>query len=179
MLKLISMLVILLEVVQTRRSDRGTITPEYFDSGRTIIYSIRQFRENNNGVVFPIPFHTFMPLANLLLFRLQGQFPTLRTRSCPDLYSITRPPKRPLALGRGTILIPEFVRYPPSVTVYDVVHSLPRGRVGRVFPFTEDETRRHFSYHSGTFIESEVRIENIIRRYFLSCSLNGSDFSKS
>ena len=29
----------------------------------------------------------------------------LRRRSCPDLYSLIRPPGRPLALGRGRILI--------------------------------------------------------------------------
>ena len=51
---------------------------------RTIIYSISLFRENNNVVVFPIPFHIFMPYANRWLIRLQGQFPILRTRSCPD-----------------------------------------------------------------------------------------------
>ena len=32
-------------------------------------------------------------------------------------------------------------------------HSLPLGGAGRGFPFTEDETRRHFSYLSGTFRE--------------------------
>ena len=83
-LKLISLLVILLEVVPTRKSVRGTILIlVYFTSGRTIIYSTSLFRENNNVVVFPIPFPIFMPLANLWLIRLQGQFPILRTRSCP------------------------------------------------------------------------------------------------
>ena len=125
-----SLLVLLLEVVPTRRSERGTITPESFTSGRTIIYSISLFRENNNVVVFPIPFHIFMPLANLWLIRLRGQFSILRTRSCPDLYPLIRPPKRPLALGRGRILIPGFVRSPPTLAVQDVAHSLPRGGVG-------------------------------------------------
>ena len=37
------------------------------------------------------------------------------------------------------------------MAVYDIAHSLPRGCVGRVFPFTEDETQRHFSNLSGTF----------------------------
>ena len=65
----------------------------------------------------------------------------LRTRSCLDLYPLIRPPKRPLALGRGRIRIPGFVRSPPTLAVYDVAHSLPRGGVGRGFTFTEVETR--------------------------------------
>ena len=52
-------------------------------------------------VVFPFLFHIFMPLANLLFIILQGQFSILRTRSCPDLYLLLRPPRRPWALGRG------------------------------------------------------------------------------
>ena len=32
----------------------------------------------------------------------------------------------------------------------DVVHSLQLGGAGSYFPFTEDETRRVFSYLSGT-----------------------------
>ena len=48
------------------------------------------FRKNNNLVVFQIPFHIFMPLANLWLIRLREQFPILRTRSCPDLYPLIR-----------------------------------------------------------------------------------------
>ena len=79
-----------------------------FVSGRTIIYSINPFRENNNVVVFPIPFHIVMPLANLLLIRLQGEFPILRIRSYPDLYTLIRPPRRSLALCRVRILIPGF-----------------------------------------------------------------------
>ena len=97
-----------------------------------------------------------MPLANLWLIRLRGQFPILRTKSCSDFYPLIRPPKRPLALGRGSILIPGFVRSPPTLAVYYVFHSLPRGGVGRVFLFTEDETRRHFSYLSGTFRETSL-----------------------
>ena len=54
MLKLISLLVILLEVVPTLKSKCGTILIlVYCTSGRTIIYSIILFRENNNVVVFP------------------------------------------------------------------------------------------------------------------------------
>ena len=57
----------------------------------------------------------------------------------------------PLALDRGRI--PEFVRSPPTIAVYDVAHSLPLGGIGRGLPFTEDETRRHFSFLSSTFRE--------------------------
>ena len=90
---------------------------------------------------------------NLWFIRLQGQFPILRTRSCPDLYPLIRPPRRSLALGRGRILIPGFIRSPPTLAVCEVAHSLPLGGADRVFAFTEDETRRHFSYLSGTFRE--------------------------
>ena len=150
----VSLLMILLEVVQTRKSERWTIlTPAYFTSGRTIIYFVSPFRENNNVVVFPILFHIFMPLANLWLIRLQGQFPILRIISYPDLYPLNRPPKRSLALGRGRILIPGFIWPPPMLAANDVAHCLPLGGVGRGFPFTEEETRRYFSYLSGTFKE--------------------------
>ena len=102
------------------------------------------FRENGNVVIVPFPFHICMPLANLWLIRLQGQFPIRRTSS-HDLYPLIRPPKRPLALGRGRMFMPGFVRSPPTLAVYNVAHSLPRGGVGRGFPFTEYKTRRHFT----------------------------------
>ena len=85
-----------------------------------------------------------LPFAKLWLIRLQVQFPILRTRSCPDLYPLIRPPKRPLTLGRGRILIQRFVRSSPTLAVYDVVHSLSRGGVGWSFLFTEDETLKRF-----------------------------------
>ena len=91
--------------------------------------------------VFPFPFHISMPLANLWLIRLQGLFPFLRTRSCPDLYPLIRPPRRPLAFSRERIHIPEFIRSPPTLALYDFAHSLPLGGVGSVFPFIEDETK--------------------------------------
>ena len=50
-----------------------------------------------------------------------------------------------MALGRERILIPRFFRFPPTLAVYDVAHSLPQGGVGGGFPFTEDETERHSS----------------------------------
>ena len=86
----------------------------------------------------------------------------LRTRNCPDLYLLIRPPKRSFALGRGRIFIAGFVRSPRTLAVYGVAHSLPRGGVGRSFPFTEGETRRHFSYLSGTSRESN---ENLFWKY--------------
>ena len=95
------------------------------------------FRENNDVLVFSIPFHIFMLLVNLWLIRLQGQLPILRTRSYPALYLLTHPPKRPFELGRERILIPGFVRS-PMLAVYDVAHSLLQGGIGRGFPFTEN-----------------------------------------
>ena len=55
------------------------------------------FKENNNMLVFPFTFYIFMPLANLCFIRLQGEFPILKTRSCPDICTLIRPPKRQLA----------------------------------------------------------------------------------
>ena len=102
-------------------------------------------------VVFPIPFHTFMLLVNLWFIRLQGEFPILRARTCPELYPLIRPPRKPLALEWRRILIPRFIRSPPMLVVYDTAHSLPLWGVDRGFPFIK--TRRHFSYFSGTFRE--------------------------
>jgi hypothetical protein len=91
-------------------------------------HSLSRFRENNNVVVFPFALHIFMPLANFWL-------------SCPDLYPLMCHPSRPLALGRGRILISGFFRSAPSLANYDVVHSLLLAGVDRDFPFTEDETK--------------------------------------
>ena len=74
-------------------------------------------KENFNVVIiFPFPFHIFMPFANLWIIRLQEYFPILRTRSCTDLYPLIRPLGRPLALGKGRI-IPRFNRSPPTLAV--------------------------------------------------------------
>ena len=81
--------------------------------------------------------------------------------SCPNLYPFIRPPINPLALGRGRILIPGFIRSPPKLAVYDVPHSLLLGGVDMDFPFTEDETRRHFSYLSGNFGERFILYTHI------------------
>ena len=68
----------------------------------------------------------------------------------------SRPPIWPLSLGRGRILIPEFIRSAPTLAVCDIAHLLPLGDVDRNFPFTEDETGRYFSHLSGTFGEHNL-----------------------
>ena len=87
------------------------------------------FRENNNVVVFPFFFHIIIPLANLWFICL----PILGT-SFPDIYPLTLAPGRPLALGRGRILNPRFIRSHPTLAVYDGAHFFPQGGVGRGFP---------------------------------------------
>ena len=69
-------------------------------------FYLRKNHQNNNVAVFQIPFHIFMPLASLWLIHLQGQFPFLRTRSCPDIYA----PRRPLALSRRILFIGPLLR---------------------------------------------------------------------
>ena len=102
-------------------------------SSSFLMQNFKPFQVNNNVVVFPIHLHIFMPLANLCLIRLQGQFPIPRTRSCPGLYPLIHPPKRLLALGRGRILIPGFIRSSPMLAVYYVAHCFPLGGVGNDF----------------------------------------------
>ena len=65
----------------------------------------------------------------------------------PEHDPLIRPPKRPLALGREIILIPGFFRLPPTLAVYDVAHSLPRGDVGDVIM---EEGRSAFKILTGT-----------------------------
>jgi hypothetical protein len=60
-----------------------------------------------------------------------------------------------LALGRGRILIPGFIWFPPTLAVYDIAHSLQLGGVGKGFSFTEVETKRLFSYLFG-ILESTI-----------------------
>ena len=69
--------------------------------------------------------HIFMPLANLRVISLQGYFPTLKTRSCTDLYPLISISRCPLALGRGRIVIPGFIRFPLTLAVYEIAHSFP------------------------------------------------------
>ena len=52
----------------------------------------------------------------LWFIRLKGEFPILRTRSCPYLYPLIHHPRRPLALGR--ILIPGFIRSLLYIYIY-------------------------------------------------------------
>ena len=113
----------------------------------------RPIWENSNVVVCSFPSLFFMPLSNLWFIRLQGQLSILRKRSCPGFHQLICPPRRPLPVDRGRILIPRFIQSPSTLTAYDVAHSLPLGGVDWDFPFTENETRRHFSELSGTFRE--------------------------
>ena len=46
-----------------------------FHLSSSFLMNIKYFREKSNVVVFPFPFHVFMPLANLWFIRLQGEFP--------------------------------------------------------------------------------------------------------
>jgi hypothetical protein len=62
------------------------------------------FRENNNVLLLPFPFHIFMPLANLWFIHVQIYFLVIRIRSGPDLYPFIRPLKRLLALVNGESL---------------------------------------------------------------------------
>ena len=85
-------------------------------SSSFLMHNFKSFQRKYE-IVFPFPFHIFMPLANLWFIRLQGQFPILRTRSCLDLQPLIHLPGRPLGLGRGRILIPGFIRSPPTLAV--------------------------------------------------------------
>ena len=75
-------------------------------------------------------FHIFISLPNLWFIRLQGYFPILWTRSFTDIYPLIRPPRRLLALDRGIIRIPGFIRSPISLAVYGVAQYLLLG----IFP---------------------------------------------
>ena len=96
-------------------------------------------------VSIPVPFPHLHAVGQLVV-----HLPS-RIVSHPDLYPLLRPPGRSLALVRRRICIPGFIRSPSKLAVYDVSHSFPLGGLGKDFAFTEDETRRHFSYLSGTF----------------------------
>ena len=64
------------------------------------------------------------------------------------------PPRKPLTLGREkTLTRCSFCPFLRSLAIYVIVHSIPLEDADRDFPFNEDETRRHFSYLSGTFTE--------------------------
>ena len=104
---------------------------------------------NNNVVVFQFPFHTFMPFIHPPSRMVSHP----KDKKFPDLYLLIRPPRRPLALGRGSKLIPGFILSSLTSSVYGVAHSLLLVGAVRGFSFTEDETRKHFSYLSGTFRE--------------------------
>ena len=104
------------------------------------------FRENSNVVVFQFSFHILMSLANLQFIRLQGQLPILKTRSFQT--SIRSSALRE-DLGRGRILIPRFIRSPPTLAILPTFF-LWKVQIGNFLHFTEDQTQKHFSYLSGT-----------------------------
>ena len=126
------------------------------------------FRENNTVVAFTFAFHISIPLANLWFIRLQGWFPILRTISCPDLYPLISTLRRPMELDTGRIFIPGCIRFPLTLAMYWIAHSLPLGSVVRDFLFAEDETKRHFLYLSGSFRKHIYEDET--KRHFLYLS---------
>ena len=71
-----------------------------------------------------------------------------KDKKLPYLYLLIWPLRRPLELGRRRTFIPGFIWSPPRLADYNLSH--PLGGVDRDFPFNEDETRKHFSYLSGT-----------------------------
>ena len=95
------------------------------------------------------------PSANILMWHYSRflstsscRWPTCGSSDFKEDFPSYHPPRKSLALDRGKILILGYIRSPPTLAVYDVAHSF---LLGRVFLFTEDETRRHFSYLSGTY----------------------------
>ena len=109
--------------------------------------------------------HTLNWRSSLDLWSAQNRHLLRRypKENCPDLYLLIHPPRRLLALKRERIIIPGYIGFPPSLAVYDFAYSLPLWRASRNFPFTEEETRRHFSYFSGTFIEFSLTRSFYIR----------------
>ena len=97
-------------------------TWEYFTSKTFYLWenhnSISPFREINNVVAFSFPFHTFIALANLWLICLHGQFLILRTRSCPDLFPLNRPQRKPLSLELANKQYTYYLINRPCVSIY-------------------------------------------------------------
>ena len=82
---------------------------------------------------------TYSYQKNFFVVRLlQQKFPTLSIRSYPDLYPLIRPLTRPTVLGRGESLsrnsFGPFLHLPSYCPLFP----------SRDFPFTEDDSRRHF-----------------------------------
>jgi hypothetical protein len=92
-----------------------------------------------------------------------------KDKKLPCPYLPTHSLGRPLALARGRILILGFIWSLPKLAVYDVAHSLPLGDVGRGFSFTEDETRRNFSYLFRNRVSKPVILYN--EHMLLNCKL--------
>ena len=121
MLKLISLLVFPLEIVLTWISKYGTsLVLGNFALGRTT------FR---NMVVLLFPFYIFMPSVNLWLICLQWELPSIRTWSSPSFHLITCLPRSSLIIGRIKMFILGFVKFCPTLTIYDIAHSLLVGVV--------------------------------------------------
>ena len=69
------------------------------------------------------------------------------------------------------------MRLSPMLAVYDVAHYLPLFCAGRGFPFTEDETRRHLSYLTGTFRE-RIICQTPLYLHFISWYFSHKTFIK-
>ena len=82
------------------------------------------------------PFHAFAHIVVLPPSRIVSH----SKRNSLVLYPLIHPPRKPFSLGRGRILIPGFIRSPPTLIVWDVAHSFPLGGADRDFPFIEVET---------------------------------------
>ena len=127
-------------------------------------------------IVFLFSVRIFMPLANLRFFRLHGQFLILRIRSCRDIYPFFRPPRRLLILDK---------RGGHPYSGFHLVHSYvsrqrscppPIRGVDSDFPFKENDTRRYFSYFSGTF-RDYVYLRKQIYVYIPATRLKHAAFS--
>ena len=136
------------------------------------------FRESNNMVVSPFP----LAIGQLVVKPPSMTISHTNYKKFTWPLLLIRPLRRPLALDRERerererIVITWFIRCPPTLSVYDVAHSLPLETLDREFPFTEDATRKRFSYLSGMraivlcYIESDFcvlyyRILTIIVKY--------------
>ena len=105
------------------------------------------------GIVFQSPFHIFMLLDNFWFILLRGDFSILRTRTCPDLYQLICPPRKPFALDRGIKLIPEFIHSPRTLAFFDLPTLSRLEVLVVIFSFNKDETWKRFSYFAKSFKE--------------------------
>ena len=87
----------------------------------------------------------------------------LRTRGLPDIYPLSRPPKRTLAVGRGTNLISGLIISPVTLTVYDVAHSFPLRIISRSMKMRSE----------GISHNSPVRLESVSTTWIYKCRIIG------